>query len=62
VKSFDHPVTFYECEKDDQKVEPKEILNYSYEDDQALCDWVYDGHSIDDIPDYSDVESPLKDM
>ncbi len=62
MRSFSHPVTLYECDNEDQNVEPKDILNYSYEDDQVLCDWVYDGHSIDDIPDYGDVESPLEDM
>jgi hypothetical protein len=62
VRSFGFPVTPYECGNEDQNVDPKDILKYNYEDDRVLCDWVYDGHSIDDIPDYGDVEPPLEDM
>jgi len=37
-------------------------LKHEYKDELALDDWVYDGHSIDDTPDYRDIEPPLKDM
>jgi hypothetical protein len=62
VQSLSHPVTLYERDNEGQNVEPKDILNYSYKDDQVLYDWVYDGHSIDDIPNCGDAESPLEDM
>ena len=37
-------------------------MKHEYKDEVALDDWVYDGHSIDDTPNYGDVEPPLKDM
>lgn len=62
MQSLSHPVTFYEDKNEDQNVEPKDILNYGYKDDQVLDLWVYDGNSVDDTPNCRDVESPLKDM
>lgn len=62
VRSFSHPVTLSESDNEDQNVEPEDILNYSHKDDPVRYDWVYDGHSIDNIPNYGDVESPLEDM
>ena len=62
VRSFKHPITLYDDANEDQNVEPKDILNYDYKDEEVLDYWVYDEHSINDIPDYRDVESPLKDM
>jgi hypothetical protein len=40
----------------------EDVLKYESSDEPSLDFWVYDGHSIDDIPTYRDVESPLKDM
>jgi hypothetical protein len=37
-------------------------LKFESSDEPSLDYRVYDGHSIDDIPAYRDVESPLKDM
>ena len=37
-------------------------MKHEYKDEVALDDWVYDGNSIDDTPNYGDVEPPLKDM
>ena len=37
-------------------------MKHEYKDELPFHDWVYDGHSIDDTPNYRDVESPLKDM
>jgi hypothetical protein len=62
VRSLDHPITLYEDNNEDQTVDPKDILNYSYKDSQVLDYWVYDGHSVNDIPDYGNVEPPLEDM
>ena len=62
MQSLSYPVTLYESDNEDQNVEAKDILNYSYKDDQVLDDWAYDGHSIDDMPNYGDAESPLEDM
>jgi hypothetical protein len=62
MQSLNHPVTPYDDANEDQNVEAKDILNYGFKDEQVLDYWVYDGHSISDIPKYCDVESPLKDM
>ena len=62
MRCLDDPVTLYDDANEDQNVEPKDILNYDYQDKEVLDYWVYDGHSINDIPNYRDVESPLKDM
>jgi len=62
VRALSDPVTLYDDANEDQNVEPKDILNYDYKDKEVLDHWVYDGHSINDIPNYRDVESPLKDM
>jgi hypothetical protein len=47
---------------EDQLVEPEDLLRYECKDELALDEWVYDGHSIDDTPDYDHILSPLKDM
>ena len=62
MQGLSHQVTFYEDDNEDQNVESKDVLNYDYKDDQVLDLWVYDGHSVDDMPNCRDVESPLKDM
>lgn len=62
VQGLNDPVTLYDDANEDQNVEPKDILNYDYKDKEVLDYWVYDGHSINGIPNYRDVESPLKDM
>ena len=62
MRSFSQPVTSYDDANEDQNVEPKDILNYDHKNEQVLDYWVYDGHSISDIPDYRDVGPPLKDM
>ncbi|KAH9171873.1 hypothetical protein EDB89DRAFT_2070429 [Lactarius sanguifluus] len=46
----------------DPRVIPYDDANEDEDDELALDDWVYDGHSIDDTPNYSDVEPPLKDI
>jgi hypothetical protein len=40
----------------------EDILKFPRAEEPSLDYWVYDGHSIDDIPTYRDVEPPLKDM
>ena len=62
VRNLDPLVIPYDDANEDQDVKLDEILKYEYNDELALADWVYDGHSIDDAPDYGDVEAPLKDM
>ena len=47
---------------EDQLMEPKDLLTYECKDEVALDEWVYDGHSIDDTPNYPDILSPLKNM
>jgi hypothetical protein len=62
VRSLDPEVIPYDDVNEDQGIKPEDILKYKYTDEVSLEDWVYDGHSIEDIPSYSDVKSPLKDM
>ena len=62
VRSLNPPVIPYNDANEDQNVKLEDILKYEYMDDLSLDNWVYDGHSIDDIPNYRDVEPPLKDM
>jgi hypothetical protein len=62
VRSLNPPVIPYNDANEDQNIKVKDVLRYEYMDDLSLDDWVYDGHSIDDFPNYRDVEPPLKDM
>ena len=62
VRSLNPPVIPYNDVNEDQNVRLEDVLKYEYMDDLSLDNWVYDGHSIDDIPSYRDVEPPLKDM
>ena len=47
---------------DDDDIQPGNILNYGYKDELSVDNGMYDGHSVDDISDYGDVEPALKDM
>ena len=60
VRNLDPQVIPYAANEEDVKLD--EILKYGYKDELALAEWVYDGHSIDETPNYGDVEPPLKDM
>ncbi|KAI9438366.1 hypothetical protein H4582DRAFT_1815213 [Lactarius indigo] len=62
VQTLDPPVTPYDDSNEDQNVKLEDILKLEYKDELALDNWVYDGHSIDDTPNYGDVEPPLKDI
>ncbi|KAH8987639.1 hypothetical protein EDB92DRAFT_1948471 [Lactarius akahatsu] len=62
VRTLDPPVIPYDDSNEDQDVRLGDILKHEYKDELALEDWVYDGHSIVDTPDYGDVEPPLKDI
>jgi len=62
VRKLDPLVIPYDDANEDKDVKLDEILKYECKDELALADWVYDGHSIDDTPNYGDVEPPLKDM
>ena len=62
VRSLDPPATPYNDANEDQNINPEDILKHKYTDELALAYWVYDGHSTEDLPSYSDVQSPLKDM
>jgi hypothetical protein len=52
----------YDDNAEDPNVRPEDILNYKYTDESSLDLWVYDGHSVDDIPNCGNVGSPLEDM
>jgi hypothetical protein len=63
VRSLSSPVIAYnDAEDEDSNVNPQDILKYEFTDELSLDLWVYDGHSVVDIPIYSDVGSELKDM
>ncbi|KAH9034702.1 hypothetical protein EDB85DRAFT_2288949 [Lactarius pseudohatsudake] len=62
VRNLDPRVIPYDDANEDKDVKLEEILKYEHKDELALDDWVYEGHSIDDTPNYSDVEPPLKDI
>ena len=52
----------YDDNAEDPSIKPEDILKYKYTDESSLDLWVYDGHSVDDIPNYDNVGSPLKYM
>ena len=62
VRGLRQEVTLYNDDNEEQDVQPGDILNYGYKDELSVDNGMYDGRSIDDIPDYGDVEPPLKDM
>jgi hypothetical protein len=62
VRGLGHHVIPYNDDDEDQDVQPGSILNYGYKDELLVDNGVYDGHSMDDISGYPDVEPSLKDM
>ncbi|KAI9438361.1 hypothetical protein H4582DRAFT_257215 [Lactarius indigo] len=62
VRNLDPLVIPYDDTNEDKDVKLEEILKYEHKDELALADWVYDGHSIDDTPNYGNTESPLRDI
>jgi hypothetical protein len=62
VRSLNPPVIPYDDANEDQNVKLEDVLKYEYMDELSLDNWVYDGQSIDDTPNYRNVEPPLKDM
>jgi hypothetical protein len=62
IRNLNPSVIEYNGTVEDQNVKPEDVLKYEYSDELSLDYWVYDGHSIDDVPDYRSVESPVKDM
>ena len=62
TRNLDPHTTPYDDANEDQNIKLEDVLKYESPDEPSLDFWVYDSHSIDDIPTYRDVESPLKDM
>jgi hypothetical protein len=62
VRSLNPSVIEYNDPVEDQNVKPEDVLSYEYSDELPFDYWVYDGHSINDTPNYRSVEPPLKDM
>ncbi|KAH9064500.1 hypothetical protein EDB87DRAFT_1680408 [Lactarius vividus] len=62
VRTLNPLVIPYNDSNEDQNVKLEAVLKHEYKEALALDDWVYDGHSIDDAPNYPDVEPPLKDI
>jgi hypothetical protein len=61
VRSLYSPIIPYNDDNEDQNVEPGDILNHEYKDEQSLDYSVYD-HSTERNPKCSDVDPPMKDM
>ena len=62
VRNLDPRSIPYDDTNEDQNIKPEDVLKFESSDEPSLDYWVYDGHSIDDVPTYRDVESPLRDM
>lgn len=62
VRSLDPQVVPYNDDNDDKNIQPGDVLNHGYKDELSLDYSVYDGHSIDYIPNCRDVDSPVNDM
>jgi hypothetical protein len=62
VRRFDPEVIPYNDDNEDKSVQPGDVLKGEYKDELSLDDWVYDGHSIDDLPEHRDVGPPLENM
>jgi hypothetical protein len=62
VRSFSAPAIGFGDDTEDPNVKPEDILKYKYTDELPLDLWVYDGHSINDIPNYGDIGPPFRDM
>ncbi|KAI0301375.1 hypothetical protein BC826DRAFT_989073 [Russula brevipes] len=56
IRTLDPQVLSYNNDIEDQNVRPEDILNHEYKDELSLEDWVYDGHSTNDIPSHPDVD------
>jgi hypothetical protein len=62
VRGLGRHVISYNDDDEDKGIQPESILNYGCKDELSVDNGMYDGHSIDNIPDYRDVEPPLKNM
>ncbi|KAI9438365.1 hypothetical protein H4582DRAFT_258574 [Lactarius indigo] len=62
IRTLDPPVIPYDDSNEDQDVKLGDILKHEYKDELTSEDWVYDGHSTVDTPEYGEVEPPLKDI
>ncbi|KAI9459301.1 hypothetical protein F5148DRAFT_1319736 [Russula earlei] len=62
VRNLDPRITPYDDANEDLNVNADDILKFPVSDEPSLDFWVYDGHSIDEVPSYDNVEPPLKDI
>ncbi|KAF8273628.1 hypothetical protein EI94DRAFT_1795034 [Lactarius quietus] len=62
IRTLNPQVISYDDSNEDQNVRLGDILKHEYKDELAIDDWVYDGHSTEDTPNYGNVEPPLKDI
>jgi hypothetical protein len=62
VRSLNPEVIPWNDEDEDQNVKPGDVLNYGYKDELSLDYSVYDGHSIDYIPNCRGVDLSMNDM
>ncbi|KAI9448651.1 hypothetical protein F5148DRAFT_1153428 [Russula earlei] len=60
---LDPQTTPYDDANEDQTTVVDEFIRlFEISDEPSLDYWVYDGHSIEDVPNYGNVESPLKEI
>jgi hypothetical protein len=62
VRGLDPQITPYDDDNENQNVQPGDVLNHEHKDELCLDYSVYDGRSIDYIPNCDDIDSPIKDM
>ncbi|KAH9955358.1 hypothetical protein BC827DRAFT_878060 [Russula dissimulans] len=62
VRNLNSPVIPYHETDEGRNIKPEDLLKYEYTNELSLDSWVYDGYSTDDVPNYRDVEPPLKDI
>ena len=62
VRGLDPQITPYNDDNEDQDVHLGDVLNHGHKNELCLDYSVYDGRSTDYIPNFHDVDSPMKDM
>ncbi|KAH9953093.1 hypothetical protein BC827DRAFT_1273837 [Russula dissimulans] len=62
ILGLDPQTTPYDDANEDQSVKVEDLLRFKSLEEPSLDYWVYDGHSIHDVPSYGAFKPPLKDI
>ena len=62
IRCLDPQITPYNDDNEDQNVQAGDVLTHGCRDELSLDYSIYDGHSTECIPNYGDVDPPMKDM